>query len=185
MRCKHLESIFENLGENGYDHNDVSLAIPTYNCIAWAAGENHRSWWPADWDSITYYWPPHLPREPFGQATLGNFVAAFESLGYRKCLWRWSWNIHWSFKREDGIEKVAIYGTEKYVPTHAVRQIESGEWEWFSKCGVLYEDIKHRTLKNLSGKSYGNVIMVLERRRDGKPFIKDYMLSKLKKIFWL
>lgn len=45
MRCPHLEQIFENLGEQDYDHNDVSPATTQYNCIAWAANENYRRWW--------------------------------------------------------------------------------------------------------------------------------------------
>ena len=53
MRCPHLEHLFENLRLD-YDQNDVSPATPRYNCIAWAAGENHRRWWPADWDRATY-----------------------------------------------------------------------------------------------------------------------------------
>lgn len=85
MRCRHLENLFENLGEHDYDHDDVSPANPIYNCIAWAAGESRQRWWPADWDKATYYWPAHLPRQPFGQETLENFVAAFEWLGYTRC----------------------------------------------------------------------------------------------------
>ncbi len=74
--------MFDYLGEHDYDHDNVSIAVPRYNCIAWAAGENHRRWWPADWDTVTFYWPPHLPRQPLGKETLENFVRAFESLGY-------------------------------------------------------------------------------------------------------
>jgi hypothetical protein len=166
--------MFENLGEHDYDHNDVSPPVPRYNCIAWAAGENHRRWWPADWDSITYYWPPHLQREPFGEQTLENFIAAFQSLGYKKC---------WFPFRQKGIEKVAIYGTSKNVPTHAVRQLESGEWVWASKCGIIYEDIKHRKLFNVSGREYGKVIAILKRRRDGNLFLIDKIKMWIQKKF--
>lgn len=173
MRCLHLEYLFENLDARSYDHGDVSPATPRYNCIAWAAGENHRRWWPADWDSVTYYWPPHLPREPFGLQTLENFIAAFQSLGYKKCQ---------SPRRQRGVEKVAIYGTSQNVPTHAVRQLESGEWEWTSKCGVLHEDIKHKAIFNMEGKEYGKIIAILKRRRDGKPFISDRIRAFLNKF---
>lgn len=163
MRCLHLEQEFDNLGEHDYDHNDVSPATPRYNCIAWAAGENHRRWWPADWDTVTYYWPPHLSREPFGRETLDNFLAAFRSLGYKVCK---------SPKLENGVEKIAIFATPQHVPTHASRQTETGEW--LSKCGVLHEDIKHNTLFAVEGPSgYGKAIKFMKKRRDGKPFLSD------------
>src|ERR1700690_209001 len=174
MRCRHLEQMLQNFGERDYDHNDVSPATPQYNCIAWAAGENHRRWWPADWDRATYYWPPHLNREPFGGQTLPNFIAAFKSLGYKKCWFSW---------RQSGVEKVAIFGTAKHVPKHAVRQLESGEWHWTSKCGVSHEDIKHKNLFNMTGSEYGKIIALLKRRRDGKPFIEDKILKWLKNLF--
>ncbi len=48
-----------------------------YNCIAWAAGETRRKWWP---DKMgVAYWPKGVPRE----ATLAAFIAAYATLGTR------------------------------------------------------------------------------------------------------
>lgn len=61
MRCPHLEALFENLGERDYDHSSVSDPTPRYNCLAWAAGDDQKRWWPidlADWG-----WPPNLMME--------------------------------------------------------------------------------------------------------------------------
>src|ERR1017187_4287391 len=59
------------VAEHDYDHNDVSPQDSRYNCIAWAAGEQRRRWW-----------PPQLPQE---EVTKENFIRAFELLGYRRC----------------------------------------------------------------------------------------------------
>jgi hypothetical protein len=162
MRCPHLERVFENLGEHGYDHDDVSPPIPKYNCIAWAAGDDQQRWWPADWDEVTYYWPPHLPRHPFGQEKLENFIAAFEWLGYVTCT---------SPRFEHGVEKIAIFIDPQGRPLHAARQLDSGDWT--SKCGIKGEDIKHRTLFAIEGKEYGKASAFLKKRRDGHPFFED------------
>ncbi|SRR6266478_2827046 len=168
MRCPHLETIFENLGEHDYDRDRVSPADLRYNCIAWAAGENHRRWWPIRLGG--YWWPPQLPPE---DETLENFIRAFELLGYRKCRWRKS-------KLENGIEKIAIFVDDKEVPTHAARQLDSGMWT--SKCGVQLEDIEHKTFAALEGRAYGLVAVFLKRRRDGKPFLADRIRALINKI---
>src|SRR5439155_1538297 len=85
MRCRHLESALENLGPKDYNHQRVSPATlegTGYNCIAWAAGETHKRWWPAKINRFYYYWPPHLQREELGCETLENFVRAFQWMGY-------------------------------------------------------------------------------------------------------
>ena len=52
-----------------------------YNCIAWAAGETFRNWWP---DPLGIgYWPARpVPRE----VTTSAFVAAYETLNFRLCI---------------------------------------------------------------------------------------------------
>jgi hypothetical protein len=165
MRCYHLEALFENLGENDYDHNDVSPALPTYNCIAWAAGDMTRRWWPFSLGG--FWWPPELPPD---EETLDNFIRAFELLGYRKCKTS-------AFKK--GIEKVALFVDNKGVPTHAARQRESGDWT--SKCGPL-EDIQHKTLHAVEGVEYGTVAVFLKRRKDRKPFLRDRILLLAKRF---
>src|SRR2546427_2505133 len=66
----------------------------TYNCIAWAAQENSRKWWPDRMHQL--YWPPGIPRE----ATLDAFVKAFEAQGYQTCS---------DASLEVVFEKIAIY----------------------------------------------------------------------------
>ncbi|HZO88142.1 MAG TPA: hypothetical protein VFB38_07355 [Chthonomonadaceae bacterium] len=53
-----IESTFPSLATSGYDI--TSPAAEDYNCIAWAAGETDRWWWP-DPFSIGY-WPEGVPR---------------------------------------------------------------------------------------------------------------------------
>ena len=63
-------------------------------------------------------------------------------------------------------------------PTHAARQLESGLWT--SKCGKL-QDIQHETLQAIEGGLYGHPAVFLQRRRDGKPFLKEWILGWLKR----
>lgn len=173
MRCLHLERVFPNLLGSGYDQYPISPETPHlrgYNCIAWAAGEDHRRWWPHLRNPFLFYWPPHLPREPENQETLENFLRAFEWKGYRRgCK---------NGKLKKGIEKVAIF-TIAGIPKHAARQLESGRWT--SKCGNA-EDIQHETLFALEGHAYGTALVFLHRRRDGKPFLMDRIRAWLKRI---
>ncbi|HLY25173.1 MAG TPA: hypothetical protein VKQ72_02465 [Aggregatilineales bacterium] len=132
-----LESIFKRLNER--NHTLTSPRTPEYNCIAFAAGETHRWWWP-----IGAYWPDNLPR----LESVDGFVLAFETLGYVVCE---SGNL------ESGFEKIAIY-EKSGKPTHMARQLSSGKW--VSKCGNL-EDIEHETLELLD--EYGSVVRFLRR----------------------
>jgi hypothetical protein len=117
-----------------------------YNCIAWAAAENERWWWP---DSDSYaYWPRNVPR----QSTLDAFIKAFETLGYSKSA---------NGDLDERLEKVAIYADESGEPTHAARQLLSGKWT--SKLGEL-QDIEHE-IGMLEGDQYGHVCRFLERPR--------------------
>ena len=174
MRCWHLESELENLGEHDYSHDRVSP--PTrgpvgYNCIAWAAGTNTQRWWPSKTRKFYYYWPPHLPREDHQQETLENFIRAFEWRGYRRC---------WNVKLEQGVEKVAIFIGPRGNPLHAARQLPSGTCT--SKCGD-YEDIEHTRLDAVAGKQYGKPVAFLKRRLDGEPFIQDRILLWFRRLF--
>jgi hypothetical protein len=174
MRLSHLETAFKNLADSGYDKYPISPKTPLfkgYNCIAWAAGDDEKRWWPHKQNPFLFFWPPHLEREPENQETLENFIQAFEWRGYKRgCK---------NGKLKKGVEKVAIY-TLGGIPKHAARQLESGCWT--SKCGN-WEDVQHETLMGVEGEIYGNAVYFLHRRRDGKPFWKDRIISFLKKIF--
>jgi len=115
-----------------------------YNCIAYAAGDERRCWWP---DSTTQaYWPPNVPREP----TLAAFIAAFQFLGFSVCD---------SGDFEQGVEKVAFFAKPAGTPTHAARQFPNGEWR--SKLGSDH-DIEHR-LRAIEGSKYGAVALFMKR----------------------
>lgn len=113
-----------------------------YNCIAWAAGDDSRWWWPTGFG----YWPPGVSRE----LSLRRFVEAFESLGYKECL---------DGSREDGLEKVVFYVDQVGMPTHAARQLHNGQWT--SKLGA-WEDVRH-TVFGLEGATYGRAALYMAR----------------------
>ena len=124
----------------------TSPAARDYNCIAWAAGDVGRWWWPdPDPDNDAIFWPPGAPTVE----TVDAFVTAFATLGYAPC----SGEDH-----EPGFEKVALFARES-VPTHAARQLPGGRWT--SKLGRR-EDIEH-DLHALSGEVYGAVVQILKR----------------------
>src|SRR5260221_5602808 len=130
-----LEVHFENL--KGTNYAITSPFEPTYNCIAFAAGQTHTWWWPIG----PYYWPPPVTRaEP-----LQSFILAFRIIGYFECA---------DGSLESDFEKVAIYVGSDGAPTHMARQLPSGQWT--SKCGKS-EDIVHETLDALTGTLYGAV----------------------------
>ena len=69
-----LEQIFPGLTTANYQV--TSPPDRDYNCIAWAAGDNRKWWWPGP-DPEREYWPPGVPRD----RTRTAFVAAFASFG--------------------------------------------------------------------------------------------------------
>ncbi len=132
---------FPNLKAEGY--LVTSPQTPSYNCIAWAAGDSKRWWWP---DSFyTEFWPNTIPRED----TVDAFIAMFTELKYVICD---------NDLLENGFEKVAIYANRNTV-THAARQLSNGKWT--SKLGRSH-DIEH-TLAGLNGPTYGTVVQIMKR----------------------
>lgn len=123
-----------------------------YNCIAYAAGDKKRIWWPFedvdDGHGDGCFWPEAVDRRP----TLAAFVAAFRTLGY----------VQVSLSDLDpGVEKVALFALDG-VPKHAAIQLESGRWS--SKLGQAW-DIEH-DLVDLQGPRYGQVAAILARSRE-------------------
>ncbi|MBU2498114.1 MAG: hypothetical protein KKE57_04380 [Proteobacteria bacterium] len=140
---QNLIELFPSLQEKGYDLS--SPETPFYNCIAWAAGDTRRWWWPDPNDQ--YYWPPGMPRNE----TLEAFVLLFKELGYAVCE---------DAKYEEAFEKIAIYVDDSTgKPTHAARQVDSGRWT--SKLGSLV-DIEH-DLNGVTGAPYGSVTVIMRR----------------------
>lgn len=142
---QHLGRLFPGL--RGVSYEITSPAQPDYNCIAWAAGDDSRWWWPDEFHQ--YYWPEPAPR----LSTLGAFAEAFRTLGFEVCE---------DSTSELGWEKIAIFASPDGMPTHAARQLPDGTWT--SKLGNL-EDIKHRDLRHVGGDAYGEPTLILRRRR--------------------
>ncbi|MBI5865352.1 MAG: hypothetical protein HZB38_12755 [Planctomycetes bacterium] len=115
-----------------------------YNCIAWAADDNKRWWWPDPQEQA--YWPPFVPRV----VSLEAFESAFRTLGYAD---------RTDATLEPGTQKVAIFVNTHGRPTHAARQLSDG-W-WASKLGPQI-DIEHE-LSAIQGPEYGTVAVVLAR----------------------
>ena len=136
-----LEAIFPGL--RGSTYQVTSPATEVYNCIAWAAGDVGRWWWP---DLLKKrYWPAGATR----LETIAAFQEAFESLGFVVCPGE---------ELEPGFEKIALFADEQ-GPQHAARQLSNSRWT--SKLGEL-EDIEH-ALHDLAGVEYGQVVLVMRR----------------------
>jgi hypothetical protein len=139
-----IEQTFPGLRGSGYQV--TSARDDTYNCIAWAAGDTTRWWWPDEpGRPESAHLPPGVPRAE----TLEAFRQAFATLGYGVCD---------DDRAEAGFEKVALFALAG-VPKHAARQLPGGRWT--SKLGPM-EDIEH-ALHDLTGLVYGSVVLVLRR----------------------
>jgi hypothetical protein len=136
-----LAAIFPQLAKSAYQV--TSPATDVYNCIAWAAQDTARWWWPEAGQDV--YWPASAARDE----TLTAFQDAFGSLGYAVCA---------DAAREEGFHKIAIFALAR-VPTHAARQLTSGRWT--SRLGIR-EDIEH-DLHDLEGVVYGQVTVIMKR----------------------
>src|SRR5262249_42088727 len=125
-----------------------------YQCIAWAACDVTRKWWPVD-APPECYWPPGVPFDD----SVECFVQAFATLGYHACS---------SSDFQFGYQKVAIYANSLRQVKHMARQELFGGG-WLSKMGEA-EDIFHRHLRDIQGStsplalsSYGEVVQILRR----------------------
>jgi hypothetical protein len=131
------------------NHSFTSPFDPRYNCIAWAAGDTQRFWWPVQ--GSPYYWPPGICREVRREC----FIDAFKTLGYEVL-------PDADTTLNSQVEKVALYEKPNGEPTHAARQLPTGEWT--SKLG-LHVDISHSEVTDVEGPAYGTVSTILFRPR--------------------
>lgn len=135
-----LYSAFPNLQ---YTHFQITSPVNIgYNCIAWAANDKFRWWWPLNGG----YWPQKVP----GELSVDAFTKAFATIGYEECE---------SPEFELGYEKVAFYSKGDEIQ-HASRQLINGFWT--SKLGKDV-DIEH-TIHGVEGKIYGCVAKILKRK---------------------
>ncbi len=140
----YLEDSFPGLRSTEY--RITSPSDPTYNCIAWAAGDESR-WWEPD-AFRQYYWPEGTPRE----YTLRAYAGAYAQLGFEVCN---------SGDANPLDLKVALFARPHDEPTHAARQLSSGRWT--SKLGKDV-DMEH-DLTALKGEQYGRVAILMKRGR--------------------
>jgi len=96
-----IERLFPRLRESRFEI--TSPADPSYNCVAWAAGDVGRWWWPGE--AMFTYWPADVIREQ----SIASFVMAFETLGYLPAV---------SGSHDPQFEKVAIFASADGTPTH-------------------------------------------------------------------
>ena len=136
-----IELMFPRLRHGNYQV--MSPRTDAYNCIAWAAGDTTRWWWP---DDPKGHWPDGAPRLETPEA----FREAFATLGYTACR---------GDELEAGFEKIALFANAAGFPTHTARQLSTGRWT--SKLGLL-EDIEH-ALNDLEGTAYGSVVQIMKR----------------------
>ena len=129
---------------------ETSPGTRLYNCIAYAAGDLKRNWWPNS--APLGYWPKDVPQ----RETIFAFLKLFQNLDYVKCK---------EESLENGFEKIAIYALNQKV-THAARQLPDGNWT--SKIGGNI-DVAHTTLKTLEGPVYGEAVRFLKRQRSPIP----------------
>lgn len=149
MTPSDIEDYFPQIVLTGY--GITSPQTPRYNCIAWAAGDTRKWWWPDP--SPFAYWPPNIPREN----TLQRFIEAFQTLGYEPC---------GNTDLEPDVEKAAVYADADGSPTHAARQLATGVWT--SKL-AREEDIEHHDLAGVEVQQYGHVVQLLKRPRQDSP----------------
>lgn len=122
----------------------TSRPTPTYNCIAWAYGDNTRWYWPDP--SNIYFWPNNIPRA----ISIGSFIELFYMIDYRVCE---------NGSIENGFEKIAIFVDERGIPTHAARLLINGFWT--SKLGQDI-DVSH-SINSIEGGGYGHVSVYMKR----------------------
>jgi hypothetical protein len=116
-----IQSAFPKLRPDSFEI--IGNEDPDYNCIAWAAGNSSRNWWPPPPGAPVFSDLPHWPDDVPAEETLAAFMSAYHALGYEACD---------SPALEVGFEKIAIY-LKDGVPKHASRQLSNGRWS--SKLG--------------------------------------------------
>jgi hypothetical protein len=148
MPEEYYDTDFPNLRTEGWQRTSEP---DTYNCIAFAAGDTSRYWWPNLFlpNPSDDFWPEGVPNA----LTIEAFVQAFATRGYIICA---------DANLESGFEKVAIY-VHGGLPRHAALQQNNGKWR--SKLG-RHEDIE-TTLDGLAGPCYGVPTTFMKRPRAG------------------
>lgn len=135
-----LIEAFPNLSSD--DFEIVEPASERYNCIAYAAGDTTKRWWPNGID----YWPPWATQDN----RMESLKEAFAGLGYQQC---------GDGEVEDDCQKVALYGFQGRFE-HTAVQTPCGRWRSKMGRGPL---IEHLSLEVLAGRLYGDATTFVRR----------------------
>jgi hypothetical protein len=127
----------------------TSAEDPSYNCIAFAAGDTARKWDPGRFPDPGYYWPSAALGED--NDSIDALKRLFATIGFEDCV---------DADPEAGYCKVALYALTKDDWLHASIQDVNGQW--YSKLGVSY-DIRHKTPQCLEGPTYGSVVCFMRK----------------------
>ncbi len=135
-----LAASFPNLARAGFEI--VAQPSARYNCIAYAAGDTSRWWWP---DGVSY-WPAWAPLTD----SIASLTAVFSGQGYKLC--------------DDGgvaagCQKAALYESDGKMQ-HAALQMPNGRWRSKMGKGPL---IEHHSPDSLSGGIYGHAAITMQR----------------------
>ena len=130
------------------DNEDLKIVEPAtrrYNCIAYAAGDTTKWWWP---DGINY-WPPRATLD----SKIESLEEAFAGLGFEPC---------GNAENEDGLQKVALYEVQG-VMKHAAAQMPNGRWRSKMGQGPV---IEHNSPESLANGIYGSPTVFMRRATD-------------------
>ena len=135
-----LVGAFPNLADEEFEI--VDQPSERYNCIAYAAADTSKWWWP---DGINY-WPPWATETD----RIESLKEAFAGLGYEQCD---------QINPEASYNSIALYEAHGAMQ-HAAVQMPNGRWR--SKVGKG-PVIEHRSPESLSGGIYGNPTVFMRR----------------------
>ena len=135
-----LVGAFPNLANEGFEI--VDQPTERYNCIAYAAGDTSKWWWP---DGINY-WPPWATETN----RIESLKEAFAGLGYDLCAHN---------DTEVGYQRVALYEVDGEMK-HATVQMPNGLWRSKMGQGPV---IEHLSPESLSGGMYGDATAYMRR----------------------
>ena len=138
-----LVGAFPNLANEGFEI--VDQPSERYNCIAYAAGDTSKWWWP---DGINY-WPPWATETN----RIESLKEAFAGMGYELC-------DH--SDTEDGYQRVALYEVDGEMK-HATVQMPNGRWRSKMGQGPV---IEHRDPESLSRGPYGRATVFMRKSAD-------------------
>ena len=137
-----LAAAFPNLAHAGFEI--VGQPSERYNCIAYAAADTSRWWWP---DGISY-WPPWATRTE----SIASLKEVFAGQGYEVCD---------AGGGAAGDEKVALYEWNGKMQ-HAALQMPNGRWRSKMGQGPV---IEHHNPDALSCGIYGRATIIMRRAR--------------------